>query len=179
MQVNDWNGIRTALIDASRQLEAAGADFAMICTNTMHKLAPEIAAAINIPLLHIADAVGEEIRAAKLKRIGLIGSCVTMQEAFYRDRLEAEFGLEVVLPPEEAMPELDRIIFSELCAGQFLPESRNTYLEAITAMKEQGAQGIILGCTELDLLIRQEDTPLPLFDSTRAHARAAVSLALA
>lgn len=179
MQQDDWDGIRDELVNAGKQLQSAGADFAMICTNTMHKLAPQIEAMLDIPLLHIADAVGEEILSAKLKRVGLLGSRFTMQEGFYRKRLENDFGLEIVLPPEDSMTEIDRIIFSELCAGQFLPESRDTYLQAINSMKRDGAQGIILGCTELALLIRQQDTPLPLFDSTRAHARAAVSLALA
>jgi aspartate racemase len=155
----------------------AGADFIIIGTNTMHKLVPEIAASISIPILHIADAVAREVAAAGLTRLGLLGTRPTMEMNFYKERLGAH-GLEAITPPEEDRAEIHRIIFEELCCGKIVEKSKQAALAIIDRLMARGAEGIILGCTELGLLLRPEDTSAPLFDSALVHARQAALLAL-
>ncbi len=177
MAAHDWDRIEAVLINAAKSLEMAGADFLVIGTNTMHKLAPKISAAISIPILHIADALAEEVKAAGLTRLGLLGTKPTMEMNFYRDKLTAH-GLETLTPPEDDRAELHRIIFEELCCGKIEPASKKSALEIIDRLLERGAEGIILGCTELGLLLHPEDTAAPLFDSTLIHARKAARAGL-
>lgn len=178
MRNGDWQGITEMLLEAGRTLESAGADLALICTNTMHKCADAVEEGLSIPLLNIIDVTAAEINDALLKRVALLGTRFTMREEFYRQRL-ARHGIEA-LPPAAADQEIiDRIIFAELTHGEITDESRNDYLRVIDALKSDGAQGVILGCTEIGLLLQQRDCALPLFDTTRIHARAAVDFALA
>ena len=173
----DWDAAGQSLAHASKQIEAAGADFLLICTNTMHKVAPAIQDAISIPILHLADATAERIKAAGLTTIGLLGTNFTMEQDFYRGRLEAH-GLNVVVPTADDRQIIHTIIYDELCHGTVTEPSRADYLRIINEMAERGAQGMILGCTEICLLIKQEHTPLPVFDTTAIHAEEAVALAL-
>lgn len=177
MAMNGWEKIEAVLSCAAKALEVAGADFLVIGTNTMHKVAPEIAASISIPILHIADAVAEEVKAAGLSRLGLLGTRPVMEMNFYRERLGAH-GLEAITPPEEDRAEIHRIIFEELCCGKIVESSKQAALGVIGRLMERGAQGIILGCTELGLLLRPEDTSALLFDSALVHARRAALWAL-
>ncbi len=173
----DWESTANILAEAARSTEAAGADFLMIGTNTMHKVAPEIAEAINIPLLHIADATAEALQNDGVNRVGLLGTRFTMEQAFYRSRLE-QAGIEVLVPNEAERNDIHRIIYEELCRGQVLPGSRDNYLATIDSLSHRGAQAVILGCTEIGLLVRPSDTSVPLYDTTEIHADAAVRLAL-
>ena len=178
MQRDAWEPVTSILVDAAKRLEIAGADFILVCTNTMHKLAPEIQKRIDIPLLHIADATARKIRQLGLQKIALLGTRVTMQEDFYKGRLSRKYGLDVVVPGKADVDAVDRIIFDELCVGKILPASKETYKQVIATLAAAGAEGIILGCTEIGLLVRPEDVALPLFDTTRIHAEAAVDFAL-
>ena len=173
-----WDEATTRLIAAARQVERGGADFLVLCTNTMHKLADAVQAAITIPLLHIADPTATQIRAAGLTRVGLLGTAFTMEEPFYRGRLEARYGLTVLVPDAHDRRLVHRIIYDELCQGITTMASRKQYVRVIRRLAEQGAEGVILGCTEIGLLIRPADSPLPVFDTTRLHAEAAVGYAL-
>lgn len=173
-----WEEAAQAMVRAARQVEAAGADFLVICTNTMHKLAPQVEQAVRIPLLHIADATAAEVRRCGFQRIGLLGTRFTMEESFYKGRLEEHHGLEVLIPAAADRELIHRVIYDELCLGVIRPESRQEYVRIIQSLAEQGAEGVILGCTEIGLLVHPEDTPLPLFDTTRLHALAAVDQAL-
>ena len=173
-----WDEATTRLIAAARQVERGGADFLVLCTNTMHKLADAVQAAITIPLLHIADPTATQIRAAGLTRVGLLGTAFTMEEPFYRGRLEARYGLTVLVPDAHDRRLVHRIIYDELCQGITTMASRKQYVRVIRRLAEQGAEGVILGCTEIGLLIRPADSPLPVFDTTRLHAEAAVDYAL-
>lgn len=173
----DWESTANILAEAARSTEAAGADFLMIGTNTMHKVAPEIAEAINIPLLHIADATAEALQNDGVNRVGLLGTRFTMEQAFYRSRLE-QAGIEVLVPNEAERNDIHRIIYEELCQGQVLPGSRDNYLATIDSLAHRGAQAVILGCTEIGLLVRPSDTSVPLYDTTEIHADAAIRLAL-
>lgn len=175
----EWERAGKLLAQAARALQAAGADFLVLCTNTMHKVAGAIEVATPLPLLHIADPTGQAIRAAGLQRVGLLGTRFTMEQDFYRARLQAEHGLEVLTPPGPARSEVHRIICEELCQGQIHAASRQTYRQAMAELKAQGAQAIILGCTEISLLVSQKDADLPLFDTTALHAVRAAELALA
>lgn len=175
---NRWNEADEMLVDAARRLKNAGADFIVICANTMHKSAPRIESAVQIPILHIADATAMVVQKAGLKKIGLLGTRYTMEEDFYTGRLQKLFGLEVVLPGKPERDEVHRVIFEELVVGKILPESKKKYLDIIRSLGERGAQGVILGCTEIGSLVKQEDCDLPLFDTTLIHARAAVEMAL-
>lgn len=175
----DWAAAGQALSAVARSLEAAGADFLVLCTNTMHKVAADIQDSVNIPLLHIADPTAERIKSAGLSRIGLLGTRFTMEQDFYKDRLRDRHGLDVLIPPAADRETVHRIIYEELCLGSVRPESRNEYRRIIAALIEQGAQAIILGCTEISLLVAQGDAGVPLFDTTAIHARAAAELALA
>lgn len=177
-QAGDWTQAGYFLADSARKLESIGADFLLIATNTMHKVAPAVASAVQIPLLHLVDATAAAIRAQGLSRVGLLGTAFTMQDGFYTERM-AEHGIHTLLPAPEQQADIHRIIFEELCTGRIEATSKSLYLEAIRTLQAQGAEGIILGCTEIGLLIRPEDSPLPVFDSSMLHALAAVDLALA
>ena len=174
-----WNDATAQMIDAARRLERGGADVVLICSNTMHRMADEIAAAIAIPLLHIADPTAERIRARGIKRVGLLGTAFTMEQDFYRGRLAQRFGLEVVVPDDPGRALVHRVIYEELVRGVIRPESREAYRDVIANLVARGAQAIILGCTEIMLLVRPEDSSVPLFDTTAIHADAAVECALA
>ena len=173
-----WPQAAQLLAGAAQSVEKAGADFVLICTNTMHKLADTVQAGIGIPLLHIADATAEKVKQAGLQRVGLLGTRFTMEEDFYRGRLAGEFGLEVMIPEPKDRETVHRIIYEELCVGTIRPESRGQVADIMSRLVEMGVQGIILGCTELGLLVGPEDCRVPLFDTTRVHALAAVEQAL-
>jgi len=173
-----WAEAAKIMVNAAQAVEKAGADLVLICTNTMHKLADTVQAAIGIPLLHIADATAEQVKQAGLKRVGLLGTRFTMEEDFYRGRLARQFGLEVVIPNIEDRETVHRIIYEELCVGTIRPQSKAYVASIMSRLIEMGAEGIILGCTELGLLIGAEDCRVPLFDTTRVHALAAVDHAL-
>jgi len=174
----DWDGAGIQLANAARILERAGADFIVLCTNTMHKVAPAIEAAVDIPLLHIADPTADALKRAGLARIGLLGTRFTMEEAFYRDRL-ARHGIEVRVPPAADRSIVHRVIYEELCLGRVLDESRKEYQRIIDELVADGAQGIVLGCTEIAMLVGAGDCLAPLFDTTRLHATAAAERAIA
>ncbi len=176
---NRWDEAADILIAAARSLEGGGADFAIICTNTMHKLYEIIQQNVRIPLLHIADATAESIKAEGIKKIALLGTRFTMEEDFYKGRLTDFYGLEVIIPDHEDMEIVHRIIYDELCAGIIQSDSKQAYANIIRRLVREGAEGIILGCTEIGLLVKQEDSPVPLFDTTEIHAKAAVKYALA
>jgi aspartate racemase len=173
-----WAELTQLMTDAARRLESAGADVLLICSNTMHRMAAETAAAVSIPLLHIADPTAEAIRAAGFGRVGLLGTAFTMEQDFYKGRLAEAHGLEVLTPEANDRAVVHRIIYEELVAGIVRPESREAYREIIGRLVARGAQAIILGCTEIMLLVRPEDSAAPLFDTTALHARAAVEFAL-
>ena len=172
-----WNDAAKILGNAAKSLELAGADFILICTNTMHKVYHEVQAAISVPLIHIADATGEALKAAGARKVGLLGTRYTMQEDFYKGRL-SEQGFLVEIPDEKFIPEINRIIFEELCVGEIRQESREFFAEAIRNLKEKGCEAVILGCTEIGLLVREEDSALPAYDTTVIHAEAGARRAL-
>jgi aspartate racemase len=174
----EWARLGEMMAQAARQLEAGGADCVVLCTNTMHKLASSIEAAVRIPLLHIADPTGEAIRTAGHSHVGLLGTAFTMEQEFYRERLERRFGLQVLVPEERDRRIVHRAIYEELCHGRVLDGSRREYQRIIDSLRERGAQCVILGCTEITLLISPADSSLPVFDTTRLHAEGAVSWAL-
>jgi aspartate racemase len=174
----DWDAAGAILAQAARALERAGAEALVLCTNTMHKVAPAIEAAVSIPLLHIADATAEPIRRAGLTTIGLLATRFTMEEAFYRERLERRHGLRVLTPGADDRAIVHRIIYDELCLGRIESASRAEYRRIIAALVADGAQAIVLGCTEITLLVSQDDAPVPVFDTTALHARCAVDWAL-
>lgn len=174
----EWGATARILSDAALSLEKAGADFLVIGTNTMHKVAPEIEQVLRIPLLHIADATAKVLARDGISRVGLLGTRFTMEQAFYRERLE-NAGIDVVIPDEPQRHLIHRVIYEELCLGQIVADSRRAYLEVVDSLAERGAEAVILGCTEIGLLIRQADTPVPLYDTTGIHAAQAVELALA
>jgi aspartate racemase len=173
---NRWDEVRTLLTDAVRHVEQGGADFLVICSNTTHKMAEQIN--FQIPLLHIADATGLAIRSRGLQRVGLLGTSFTMEEDFIRGRLVRDYGLDVIIPPPADRAFVNQVIYDELCAGQFLDKSRLRYCAIMHDLVKAGAQGIILGCTEIGLLVHAEDSPVPLFDTAEIHAVAAVAAAL-
>lgn len=173
-----WDEATESMINAARQVEAAGADFLLICTNTMHMMADEVQAAIGIPLLHIADVAGREASKRGIHTIGLLGTRFTMQGDFYRGRLADKFGLKVLIPSEEDQTVIHDVIYNELVTGKIMVASRMAYLQIIDKMAAQGAEGVILGCTEIGSLVKQTDCRLPLFDTTLLHAQAAVDFAL-
>ncbi len=173
-----WTNVARELISAAARIEQAGADFLLVCANTAHMVASEIEQSISIPLVHIADAAAEEIQRRGITSVGLLGSRITMEEAFYKGRLAEKYGLRVIIPHSNSRKTVDRIIYQELCRGEISEHSRNNLLQIICELEKEGAQGIILGCTELPLLIKEADTSIPLFDTTSIHARKAVLLAL-
>jgi len=173
-----WQEATQAMINAAKAVEAGGADFLIICTNTMHKMVDEVQRSIAIPLLHIADATAVEIKARGLHRLGLLGTRFTMEEEFYRGRLEEKYALDVLVPDRADREIVHRVIYDELVVGRIEPASKAEYLRIIATLAHAGAEGIILGCTEIGLLVSQSDCSLPLFDTTRIHALAAVQFAL-
>ncbi len=173
-----WQEAAKILSLAARSVEAGGADFLVLCTNTMHKLVEDIQASIQIPILHIADATARKIGSSGIRRVGLLGTRFTMEEDFYKGRLTTKFNLEVIVPKAESRKAVDRIIYEELCLGLIKKESKNEYVRIIQELVESGAQGIILGCTEIGLLIKDQDCPVPLFDTARIHAVSAVEYAI-
>jgi aspartate racemase len=175
---NRWKEAGEEMAKAALQVEAAGADFIVLCTNTMHKVADAIEAAVDIPLLHIADATAGAIQERGLTTVGLLGTRFTMEEEFYKVRLEDKYGLKVLVPSDEEMTEVHEIIYGELVRGIVREESRRKYLEIIEGLRTRGAQGVIEGCTEIVMLMQQEHTDVPLFDTTAIHAQAAVEMAL-
>ena len=177
-RAGDWDSAGAILAEAARSLEAAGAAFLVLCTNTMHKVASHIEAAVNIPLLHIADPTAAEIKRAGYSTVGLLGTRFTMEQAFYRDRLCEHHGLRVVVPETEDREVVHRIIYEELCRGIVKPESRSEYRRVMKNLATQGVQAIILGCTEISLLVDQQDSEVPLFDTTAIHARMAAEESL-
>jgi len=164
-----WDEAGEQLAQASQGLERAGAGTILLATNTMHKVAAAIESAVDIPLLHIGDAVGQALQAKGVTRAALLGTRFTMQEDFYKRRLAERFGIEVLLPTADDMAEIDRVIFAELCLGQFHPPARDFYLGVLEHLRDQGAQAAILGCTEIGLLLEGAQSPLPLVDSTQEH----------
>lgn len=174
-----WAETAEILAKAAQSLEAAGAESVLICTNTMHKVAPEVSAAVKIPLLHIADATGQVLKAEGITRVGLLGTRFTMSERFYRERLEQQFNIDVLVPDEDDQALVHRIIYDELCLGKVKEESRHAYIKVMERLTAQGAQAVILGCTEIAMLVKPEHTDIRLFDTTRIHAEAAVTFALA
>ena len=174
----DWAAAGTLLADAARRLESAGADFLLLCTNTMHKVADAIEAASALPLLHIADPTAAAIQAAGLQRVGLLGTRFTMEQPFYRQRLEDRHGIQVLVPDEPDRAEVHRVIYEELCRGVVSDASWHAYRQVITRLVARGAQAVILGCTEIGLLVRADDAEVPLFDTCVLHAQAAAERAL-
>ena len=174
----DWQKAGELLAQAALGIEKCGADFLLICTNTMHKVAPEIQAKLSIPLLHIADATAQELIKQGISKVGLLGTAFTMEHDFYKGRLEQKYGLEVVVPNQADRQIVHKIIYDELCLGQIQSDSKNEYLRIINKLEKQGAQGVILGCTEIGLLVKQADTQVKLFDTTFIHADAAILEAL-
>jgi len=173
-----WDALTQAMIDAVHRLEAGGAECLVICTNTMHRMAGEIEAAIQIPLLHIADTTATAIKSMALGTVGLLGTRFTMEGDFYRGRLEKDHGLNVLIPDKSEREIVHRIIYDELVQGKIMETSRQAYLKVIENLQAEGAQGVILGCTEIPLLVRQLDVSIPVFDTTTLHAEAAVAWAL-
>jgi aspartate racemase len=174
----DWDGAARVLADAARHLERGGAACVVLCTNTMHKLASRLESAVGIPLIHIADATATQIKARGLQRIGLLGTAFTMEQDFYKGRLTDQHGLEVIVPGDADRQIVHRVIYEELCLGVIRPESKLEYTRIMRDLVQQGAQGIILGCTEIMLLVGQDDSSVPVFDTTTIHAVAAVDFAL-
>ena len=173
-----WEEASALMVEAARSLERGGADFVVLCTNTMHKSAQEIQAGIRIPFLHIADATAQIVKKSGIQKIGLLGTRFTMEEDFYKGRLSQNFGLDVIIPNAQGCEIVHRVIYDELVLGKIEQRSKEKYLEIIGQMVSAGAEGIILGCTEIGLLVHQEDSQVPLFDTTRIHAESAVEYAL-
>lgn len=173
----EWEKSGEILGRAAQSLESAGADFILICTNTMHKVVSQIASMIHIPILHIADATAEELGRCHIRRVGLLGTKYTMTQEFYKQRL-MDKGIDVVIPDEADIEIVNDVIFHELCVGEINEESRSKFQRIINELKKKGAEGVILGCTEIGLLIRQADSMLPVFDTTLIHAKKAVEMAL-
>ena len=177
-RAGDWESAGALLADAARALEAAGAELLLICANTMHLVAPAIEAAVRIPLLHIADATGDEIRSAGLATVGLLGTRFTMEQPFYRERRRERYALTVVVPDEAERELVHRVIYEELVLGKLVDASRADYRRVMAGLVDRGAQAIVLGCTEIPLLVGAEDAAVPLFDTTAIHARRAAEWAL-
>jgi aspartate racemase len=173
----DWAGAAGLLVDAARRLERGGAEALVLCTNTMHKLADEVQAAVPLPLLHIADATAAAVQGTGCRRPALLATRFTMEQGFYRERLRDRHGLETVVPNEAGRAVVHGIIYEELCRGVVRPESKAAYLDEVAKLRRVGADGVILGCTEIAMLIGQADLDLPVFDTTRLHAEAAIDFA--
>jgi len=174
----EWDAATRLMVDAAERLERGGADVLLICSNTMHRMAGEVEAATGVPLLHIADPTAARIAAAGLRRVGLLGTAFTMEQDFYKGRLSSKFGFDVLVPDAEDRQTVHRIIYDELVKGIVRPESRDAYRRIIARLVDAGAEAVILGCTEIMLLVKPEDSPVPVFDTTTIHAEAAVDAAL-
>ena len=174
----DWEGTAKILSQAALRVQSAGADFLVICTNTMHKIAPQIEAVLAIPLLHIADATAEVLVQNGISKVGLLGTAFTMEQDFYKGRLIQKYGLNVLVPDDEDRKIVHRVIYQELCLGKLKSDSKAEYLRIIDSLARQGAEGVILGCTEIGMLVSQQDTDVKLFDTTAIHADKAVEYAL-
>ena len=175
----NWKPLNETMIDAAQRLKNGGADFIVIASNTMNSRADDIQATVNIPVLHIADATGEKVKESGIENVALLGTKFTMEQNFYRDRLEKKYGLNVVIPNETERDYINSVIFDELCAGKLNNESREQFVEIINRLVDvDGAQGVILGCTEIPLLIKESDVKVPVFDTTTIHSEAAVKYAL-
>lgn len=177
-QQGNWQKAGELLTQAAQSIEAAGADFLVICTNTMHKVAEQIQQKISIPILHIADATGQNLQNNNITSVGLLGTQFTMSQDFYKNRITERFDIEVIVPNTQQQNSVHQIIYQELCQGIIKESSKQVYLNIIDALYQQGAQAIILGCTEIALLVQQTDTKIPLYDTVAIHAQAAVNLAL-
>lgn len=175
----DWDVLARLLVDAALGLQGAGAQGLLIATNTMHKLAPALEAALDIPLLHIADAVGAKLKADGITRAGLLGTRFTMEQDFYHARLAERFGIELLVPEADERQQVHDIIYQELCCGQIRADSRQAYLAIMAKLQARGAQAVVLGCTEIPLLVQPQHTDIPLYDTAALHAAAAVEWALA
>ncbi|MET3449671.1 aspartate racemase [Ralstonia sp. 1138] len=173
-----WDELALRMQEAALQVQAGGADLVLLCTNTMHKVAPAIEAVLQVPFVHIVDPTAQALKGARIGRVGLLGTRFTMEEDFYRSRMTQHHGIEVLIPEERARARVHDIIYDELCHGVLSDSSREEYKHIIGKLQARGARGIILGCTEITLLIGQSDVPIPVFDTTALHAHAAVSLAL-
>ena len=178
MSRGEWEKAADLLGGVAQRLETAGADMILICTNTLHKVAPQVQSRIHVPLVHIAEAAADELRVTGITRVGLLGTKYTMTQEFYRDKLTAR-GIDVLIPEGEDIDLVNRVIFDELCLGVVKPDSKAAYLRVIAELAARGAQGILLGCTELGLIVSAEDVALPLFDTTVIHAKKALELSLA
>ncbi len=175
---NKWKEASDFLVAVAQKVEKAGADFLVICTNTMHKMADAVSENTRIPLLHIGDVTAEAVQKDGNSRVGLLGTRFTMEQDFYKGRLTGKYGIDVLIPPKEEREIIHKILYQELCLGEIKKRSRDQFHAIITALKSRGAQGIILGCTEIPLLVDQKDYDIPLYDTTSLHARAAVAFAL-
>jgi len=178
LKQRDWDAIAPYLVTAAKQLEAAGAECVLLCTNTMHKLAPQITEHISIPFFHIIDVLGMALRADGRKQVGLLGTMATMQNDELREMLESNYGVAVIIPDETDRQSVNQIIFDELCLGQIHSSSRKAYLDVIDRLQARGAEAVILGCTEIAMLISDNDTAMPLYDTTTLHARHATGWSL-
>ena len=174
----DWEATANILTEAALNLEKGGADFLLICTNTMHKVTPQIEEKVSIPLLHIADATAEELKSKGINKVGLLGTGFTMEQDFYKGRLKEKHGLNVITPNKDDRDLVHNVIYNELCLGKFEEKSKKAYLEIITKLEKSGAEAIILGCTEIALLVGKEKTTIPMFDTAKIHAQQSVELAL-
>ena len=177
-QTKGWDEMTKILIDTAQRLEAAGADIVLICTNTMHKFMPEIQREIHVPILHIADATAEKVLEKGLKKVGLLGTKMTMEEDFYKGRIGEKFGINVLVPDKDERDFIETVIIDELCVGKMNASSKKRFKQIIGKLVENGVEGIILGCTEIPLLIKQGDVNVPIFDTAEIHAKAAVEYAL-
>ena len=176
--IEDWDGTAAILSQAASAIEKGGADFLLICTNTMHKVAPQIEENISIPILHIADATAERLLEDGIKKVGLLGTRFTMEQDFYKARLVKKYGIDVIIPEESEREDIHTIIYNELCLGTIKENSRKRYLKIIEKLAASGAEAVILGCTEIALLVQQDHTATPLYDTTTIHAEQAVRQAL-
>ncbi len=177
-RVGDWDQAGVVLGEAAKSIQAGGADFLLICTNTMHKVLPQIEQYIDIPVLHIADATANKLLDDGITKVGLLGTAFTMEQDFYKRRISDKFGIEVIVPEHRDREVIHRVIYDELCQGQILSESREKYISIIDNLRRQGAEAVILGCTEIALLVEQQHTQVKLYDTTKIHAEQAVKLAL-
>lgn len=175
--IGDWDKSGAILTDSAKKLEVAGADFILICTNTMHKVAPQVASAISVPLLHIADVTADALKSKNISKVALLGTKYTMEQDFYKSRLLSK-GIDVLIPSEKDRLIINNIIFKELCVGKISEESKKKFIEIIHGLADLGASGAVLGCTEIGMLINQNDTKIPIFDTAEIHAQAAANLAL-
>lgn len=178
MHVGDWEGLAAYVGESARYLERGGAQCALICTNTVHNVAPQVQEMLGIPLLHIADAAGAALAADGVRKVGLLGTKFTMELDFYSARLGEKYGIETVIPNGDARAEINRTIFDEMVKGHFLDRTRDYYASVITGLAQRGCEAIVLGCTEIPMLVKQDDVSVPLVDTTALHAKAAVDFAL-